>query len=72
MANDLRNRSDSEGLGIKIALNLAEAILEAKDIRGNGGQAGGASVEFTHSALAARGSPVRILGADMAPLGKPC
>ena len=36
-----------------------------------GGQPGGAEVEFTHSASAAQGSPVRIPGADMAPLGKP-
>ena len=26
----------------------------------------------SHSALAARGSPVRIPGVDMAPLGQPC
>ena len=29
-------------------------------------------VKCTHSASTARGSPVRILGADMAPLGKAC
>ena len=37
-----------------------------------GGRPGGAVVKFARSALAARGSPVRIPGADMAPLGKPC
>ena len=29
-------------------------------------------VKFAHSTLAARGSPVWISGADMAPLVKPC
>ena len=29
-------------------------------------------VKFTRSALVAQGSPVRIQGADMVPLGKPC
>ena len=32
----------------------------------------GTAVKFTHSALAARSLPVRIPGADMAQLGKPC
>ena len=36
------------------------------------GPAGGATVKFTRSASAAWGSPVRIPGVDMAPLGKPC
>ena len=36
------------------------------------GQPSGAAVEFTHSASAARGSPLWILGEDMAPLVKPC
>ena len=36
------------------------------------GQPSGAVVKFTHSASETRGSPVRILGADMALLGKPC
>ena len=35
------------------------------------GWPGGAAVKFARSASAVRGSPVRILGADMAPLGKP-
>ena len=34
------------------------------------GQPGGAAVKFQHSASAARGSLVEILGADMAPLAK--
>ena len=38
----------------------------------NGGRPGGAAVKLAHSTLAARGSPVQILGADMALLGKPC
>ena len=33
---------------------------------------GGTAVKFTHSASATQGSLVRILGAHMAPLGKPC
>ena len=37
-----------------------------------GGWPGGAAVKFAHSTSAAQGSPVQILGADMAPLGKPC
>ena len=36
------------------------------------GRPGGAAVKFAHSALAAWCSAVRIPGADMAPLGKPC
>ena len=36
------------------------------------GGPGGAAVKFAHSVSAAQGSPVQILHADMAPLGKPC
>ena len=36
------------------------------------GQPSGAVVKSAHSASVAQGSPVRIPGADMAPLGKPC
>ena len=36
------------------------------------GQPGGTLVKCARSASAARGSPVQILGADMAPLGTPC
>ena len=36
------------------------------------GWPGGAAVKCTGSASEARGSPVRIPGADMAPLVKPC
>ena len=36
------------------------------------GQPGGTVVKCAHSASVARGSPVQIPGADMAPLGKPC
>ena len=36
------------------------------------GRPGGAVVKFARSASAARGSLVRIPGADTAPLGKPC
>ena len=32
----------------------------------------GTAVKFAHFTLVARGSPVRLLGADMVPLGKPC
>ena len=37
-----------------------------------GGRPGGIVVTFMHSALAARGSQVRILGMDLALLVKPC
>ena len=37
-----------------------------------GGRPGGTAVKFAHSASAAWGSPVWILGADMAPLGTQC
>ena len=40
-----------------------------KNIRG---QPGGPAVKCTRSTSVARGSPVRIPGADMAPLGMPC
>ena len=50
-------------------------ILKVKRKRGskNGsrGWPSGAVVKFAHSASAAQGSPVRILGVDMALLGKP-
>ena len=36
------------------------------------GQPGGTAVKCAHSASVARGSPVWIPGADMAPLAKPC
>ena len=36
------------------------------------GRLGGAEVKFARSASVAWGAPVRIPGADMAPLGKPC
>ena len=36
------------------------------------GQPGGAAVKFTCSTSVAQGLAVRIPGADMAPLGKPC
>ena len=35
-------------------------------------QPGGAAVKCARSASVAGGSPVRISGVDMAPLGKPC
>ena len=38
----------------------------------NGGQPRGTVGKCTHSTSAAQGSPVRIPGADMAPLGTPC
>ena len=38
----------------------------------NEGRPGGTAVKCTRSASAARGLPFRILGVDMAPLGKPC
>ena len=37
-----------------------------------GGRPGGKAVKCTHSASAARSSPVRMSGADMVPLGVPC
>ena len=52
------------------------SILQLKKLRvkevNNRGLPGGTAVKFTRSASAARGSPVLILGVDMAPLGKPC
>ena len=41
-------------------------------LNSSGGQPSGAAVKFACSASAAWGSPVRIPGADTAPLGKPC
>ena len=48
---------------------LAQGQSLKKKLRG---QPGGAAVKCTHSALVAWGLSVWILGADMAPLGKPC
>ena len=36
------------------------------------GRPSGAAVKFARSTSAAWGSPLRILGVDMAPLGTPC
>ena len=36
------------------------------------GRPSSTAVKCAHSAVAAQGSPVRIPGADMAPLGMPC
>ena len=41
-------------------------------VLGSGVQPGGTVVQCARSTSAARGSPVWILGADMAPLGMPC
>ena len=44
--------------------------MDKKDLKR--GWRGGAVVKCAHSALVAWGSPVRILGVDMALLGEPC
>ena len=44
----------------------------ARRKEGNRGWPNGAAVKFARSTLAAWGSPVQILGADVALLGKPC
>ena len=49
---------------------MTEQKLPVSRIRES--QPGGTAVKFARSALVARGSPVRIPGADVAPLGKPC
>ena len=41
-------------------------------LKNHQGQPGGTVVKSAHSASAAQGSPVWMLGADMAPLGKLC
>ena len=43
-----------------------------KNLLGVGGRPGGTAVKCARSALAARGSPLWIPGADMAPLGTLC
>ena len=43
-----------------------------KTVKSTPGPAGGAAVKRARSASVAQGWPVRIPGADMAPLGKPC
>ena len=52
-------------------VNLGK-VKEEKKRKSLGGRPSGSAVKFTRSASAARGLPVRIPGADMAPLGKPC
>ena len=49
---------------------LATVVSQEKEIKG--GWPDGAAVKCARSALVAWGSPIRIPGADMAPLGKPC
>ena len=46
-------------------------LVSLLKIHAPGGRPGGTAVGFAHSASAAWGSPGSILGADMAPLGKP-
>ena len=49
--------------------SLASMVKPYKGLLG--GQPSGAAVKFARSAFVARGSPVQILGVDMAPLIKP-
>ena len=56
------------GVGHSLSVLL---MSEALTIHCSWGRPGGAVVKFARSALAAWGSLVRILGGDMAPLGKP-
>ena len=49
---------------------LRDEKTQSKGVRG--AWPGGTAVKCTRSTLAAWGSPVQILGADMALLGEPC
>ena len=53
----------------RLAADISSGANLKKKIRG---QPGGTAVKFTRSALADQGLPVQILGADMAPLRRPC
>ena len=55
-----------------LSLSLPPTTLSLIRISQCWGQPHGTVVKCARSALAARGSPVRIPGVDMAPLGKPC
>ena len=57
------------GKGFILLLFLDNSVASYRML---GGQPGDAVVKCARSALAARGLPVRIRGADMALLGKPC
>ena len=51
---------------------LSDLLMHLEKGQKNRGQPGGAAVKFARSVSAARGAPVQIPGADMAPMGKPC
>ena len=57
---------------IVIACSSVKEGCEPGKKKALGGWPGGTAVKFSRSALAARGSPVQIPGADMALLGMPC
>ena len=52
--------------------SYSDQRLNIKNKLQSRGKPGGAAVKYARSASAAHGSLVRIPGADMAPLGKPC
>ena len=58
--------------GMEILYLLRMALMFGDNKMPSGGRPGGAEVKCARSASAAWGSPVRIPGADMALLGKPC
>ena len=57
------------GIGLFSSLDCSRNFTSKNSFRG---WPGGTAVNFACSALAAWGSPVWILGTDMAPLVKPC
>ena len=66
MKNLLKMRVNPDVSLMILCLTFLSSKVKAR------GQPGGPAVKFACSALVARGSLVRMLVADMAPLGKPC
>uniref|UniRef100_A0A915CJI4 Domain of unknown function DB domain-containing protein n=1 Tax=Parascaris univalens TaxID=6257 RepID=A0A915CJI4_PARUN len=69
---DQRPECPAKRVGCVVSARPAGNPRTANPVNGGARTNLSSAVKFARSASAARGSPVRIPGADMAPLGKPC